>query len=476
VTDRSVAVIGGGIAGLAAAWELARHPGTRVTLIEGSSRLGGKIATEEFAGADLDTGPDAFLARVPAARSLAVEAGLESELVAPGTGQAWLWRGGRLRSLPAGLVLGVPTDPAALARSGIVGRAAAARAALDLVLPGQPVGATEDVAVGPLVRRRLGPAVQLGLVDPLVGGINAGHTDELSAAVSAPNILAAARRDTSLIRGLRRVQAEATQPAFGGGPGETGAGSSVFLTVRGGLGRLVEAIAGGLAREGVEVVVSDAVTHLARAEGGAWRLTCASGRTADVDAVVVTCPAPAAADLLRGVSPGSASTLDRVRLASVVLTLLSYPGDAIPPGLAGSGFLVPRPERHLLTAASWVGTKWPHLAQPDRFVIRASAGRIDDERVQAMGDEEVVRAVTAELGAAMGLRGRPAAAKVVRWDAAFPQYEVGHLERMSALDRRLAEDAPGVVMAGAVCRGVGIATCIAGAREAAARALGPVVR
>jgi oxygen-dependent protoporphyrinogen oxidase len=164
-----VLVIGGGISGLAAAWELT-HPGdggapAAVVLAEAGDRLGGVIATRPFAGTDLDTGPDAFLARVPAAAQLAREAGLGDALVAPGTGQAWLWTRGRLRRLPTGLALGVPVDLAALARSGVLPLRATARAALDLVLPGRPVGPDEDVAVGELVRRRLGAGVQLGLVD-----------------------------------------------------------------------------------------------------------------------------------------------------------------------------------------------------------------------------------------------------------------------------------------------------------------------
>jgi oxygen-dependent protoporphyrinogen oxidase len=485
VTD--VAVIGGGIAGLAAAWELTRGtPGSRVTLIEASGRLGGKIETAPFAGVELDGGPDAFLARVPAATQLAREAGLGDDLVAPGTGQAWLWARGRLRRLPTGLVLGVPVDLRALARSAVLPLPAAARAALDLVLPGSPVGPDEDVAVGPLVRRRMGRAVQEGLVDPLLGGINAGHTDHLSAAVAAPQLVAAARTQASLIRALRAAgtggsasgaittAAPAVADSAGlsavddDGPGrQPPAAHPVFLTVRGGLARLVDAVAAGLTASGCTVVVGDAVAELTQAEQG-WTVRLASGREIAARGVVVACPAPAAATLLRPTSPGAAAELAAIATASVALVSLAYPSEG-QPGWEGSGFLVPRGERRLITAASWVGQKWPHLAVPGRVLVRASAGRIDDERIATFDDDELADAVHRDVAGAMGLRGRPVERRVNRWPAAFPQYEVGHLARIDRLERRLATDAPGLAVAGAALRGVGLATCIAGGRAAAAR-------
>ncbi|HZQ58589.1 MAG TPA: protoporphyrinogen oxidase, partial [Acidimicrobiales bacterium] len=281
MTTTDVAVVGGGIAGLAAAWELATGtPAHRVTVIEATGRLGGKIETSPFAGIDLDTGPDAFLARVPAAAQLAREAGLGDELVAPGTGQAWLWARGRLRRLPTGLVLGVPVDLRALARSGVLPRGAVARAALDPVLPGHPLPAGDDESVGRLVRRRMGRGVQLDLVDPLLGGINAGHTDSLSAEVAAPQLLAAARRDASLVRALRAAgtggtasgavteRAVAPDRDRTSSNGDGGGGGPVFLTVRGGLSRLVGALSEGLAARGAAVRTGEAVAAISPVADG----------------------------------------------------------------------------------------------------------------------------------------------------------------------------------------------------------------
>jgi oxygen-dependent protoporphyrinogen oxidase len=327
-----------------------------------------------------------------------------------------------------------------------------------------PVGAAldaeADVSVGLLVRRRMGRAIQLGLVDPLLGGINAAHTDELSAAVSAPQLLAAARRQRSLIRGLRSAAPAGAELAPG----------SVFLTIRGGLQRLVDAISAGIRQApGGEVVLDDEAQRVIRTPSG-WEVALDSGRVIECGAIVVACPPAGAAHLLDPVSPGAAGPLRSIPMASVAMTLLAYRADALSRPLSGSGFLVPRTDGRLLTAASWVGSKWPHLAVPDTFVVRASAGRVDDERPGAMDDGDLVAALHGELASAMGLRDRPVETTVHRWDGAFPQFRVGHLERIADAERHLAVDAPGLALAGAALRGVGLATCVAGARDAAARA------
>jgi protoporphyrinogen/coproporphyrinogen III oxidase len=466
-----VLVVGGGISGLAAAWDLIKAPDVEVTVVEAAPRLGGKIVTEPFAGVDLDAGPDSFLARRPAAAELAREAGLADALVAPASGQAWLWTRRQLRRLPTGLVLGVPADIRALARSGVMPAPDVARAALDLVLPGRPVGADEDVSVGELIARRMGRGVQLGLVDPLVGGVNAAHTDGLSAAVAAPQLLAAARRDRSLVRGLRAAGVTGTA---GGAVVDSTTQGPVFLTVSGGLARLVDALASGIVRGGGEIVVGDGAAALSRDGGGGWVVTLAGGRVVSADAVVIACPAAPAGRLLEPVSRDAAAHLGSLESASVSLVTLAYQESVLSKRPEGSGFLVPRPEGRLMTASSWVSTKWPHVVTPGLLLIRASAGRIDDRRAEEMDDDELIAAIHAELASAMGIGGRPIEARVHRWEAAFPQYEVGHLDRIARTERRLAADAPGVVLAGAALRGVGIATCVAGGRAAAASVIARV--
>lgn len=445
----TVAVVGGGITGVAAALAAAEHPsGVEVVVLEASDGLGGKIRTTGVAGMEVEAGPDAFLARVPHAVDLCRRLGLEEELVSPATGRAWLWVRGRLRPLPAGLVLGVPSDLWAVARSGIVSPPGLARAALDLVLPS--TARAGDRSVGDIVTRRFGHEVLDRLVDPLLGGIHAGRADMLSAEATAPQ-LAAAGRARSLLRVLR------SQPPAGDG-------RPVFLAPRRGLGAVVEAAGRRLAELGADVRTGTPVTGLTRRDGR-WRLDT-GGPALTADAVIVCLPAPAAASLLRPCAPDAARELDTVLHASVAVTTLAYAPSAAPGPLDGSGFLVPRSEGRLMTAATWLSSKWAHLARPDVVLIRASAGRLGDDRAAGMDDGELISALHGELSDAMGLKGRWFDASVTRWPSAFPQYTVGHLARVERIERAVAS-LPGLAVAGAAYRGVGIPACIASGTAAA---------
>ena len=452
---RSAAVVGGGVAGLAAALDLAAA-GADVALLEAGDRLGGKVRTGSLAGVAMDLGPDSFLARRPEAVRLCTELGLAADLVSPAATTAGVWSRGRVRMLPGGQVLGVPTDPVALARSGIVSLVAAARAALEPVWPGRPLPEGEDEAVGALVGRRFGREVAERLVDPLLGGINAGNTDSLSVDAAAPQLAAAARRSASLVKGLR------------GGPGP--APGPVFLTHPGGRSVLVDALADRLGGLGVTVSRSCPVEGLQARPGGGYRLTTPGG-TLEVDGVVLAVPAPAAAALLDEVDPAAAPPLAAVRAASVVLVGLAYRAGDAPADAVGSGFLVPRPEGRLMTACSWASAKWAHLGA-DRLVrLRVSAGRVDDPRAMAMDDDEVVERLRRELAAAVGVEADPVDVVVARWPDGFPQYAPGHLQRIAAVHAELDRAAPGVAIAGAGLGGVGIPACIGSGRAAATEVL-----
>ena len=265
-----VAVVGAGIAGLAAAHELLVRGATPI-VFDADTRAGGKLRTEPFGGVALDTAPDSFLARRPEAVQLCTELGLRDRLEAPAATHAHVYARGRLRRLPAGLVLGVPTDPVATARAGILSRWGAARAALEPFLPGAPLG--EDEALGAVIRRRYGNEVTERLVDPLLGGINAGDVDRLSIDTVAPQIAAAARRHRSLTRALR-----AAAPA---GPPVT---DPVFLTLPGGLEGLVDALTASITERGGEIRSGDPVSAVT-----ADAVTSRSGRH-DVDGVVLATP------------------------------------------------------------------------------------------------------------------------------------------------------------------------------------------
>ena len=433
-----VAVVGGGITGLAAAWELLGS-GARVTLLEASGRLGGRIVTAEVGRRPVDLGPDAFLARVPEAVELCRQLGLQPELVSPAADQAFVWVRGRLRPLPAGVVLGAPTDLVSLARSGVLSTGGLARAALDLVLPGSRDG-DHDRSVGDLVTARFGRQVQENLVDPLLGGIHAGPSELLSVRATAPQLAVAAAENRSLVAGLRaQLRASPRRP----GP--------MFHSLQGGLGRLVQRLEEELRAGGVAVELASPVQSLEEVEA---------------DATVVATPAAVAADLLAG-SPQAAAELRSIDHASVSLAVLVYPAAAFPRPPVGSGFLVPRRQGRLLTACSFASVKWPHWAEPGHVVLRASACRWGDQRALAMTDDELVGRLHADLVDALGLTDGPGHARVTRWADAFPQYRVGHLERVGRIEAAVARDLRRVAVAGPALLGVGIPACIAQGRRAA---------
>ncbi len=454
-----VVVVGGGITGLAAAFQLVQTGGSEVTLLEAEPRLGGKIRTEEFEGRAVEAGPDAFLARVPDAVDLCRELGLAEDLVAPAARQAWLWSRGRLRALPEDLVLGVPSDLVGLLRSQILSPAGVLRAAADLVLP--PTRPGRDASVGSLVGRRFGHQTVARLVDPLLGGIHAGRADALSVEATAPQLASVARSRRSLLLGLR-AQRRSNPPADG----------PIFLAPKGGLVRLVDRLATEV-EKGARIATGCAVTSLSAPDGVAareYRLETSDGPL-DADRVILAVPAAAAAGLVKSHSPAAASELRSIRHASVALALLAYPASSFPHPLPGSGVLVPRTEGRLMTALSCGSAKWPDWAEPGSVVLRVSAGRVDDARPDELDDDALIGQLHGELEQLLGVRHRPVASRVARWPDAFPQYEVGHQDRVARIERALLVDLPGVVVAGAALRGIGLPACIAQGRSAADRVL-----
>jgi oxygen-dependent protoporphyrinogen oxidase len=436
-----------------------------VTVLEADGRLGGKIRTSSLGGVPVEEGPDTFLARVPHARELAAALGVET--VAPATGKAFIWTRGRLRRLPTGQVLGVPVELGPLLRSGVLPPAAVARAGLDLLLPRRRPGLSADPSVADVIGARMGQAVVDRLVEPLVGGINAGRADDLSLAATAPQ-LAAAAGSRSLILGLRRGRrptptTTATAPAAAA----AAAAGPLFLGVTGGLGQLVDRLAAALAEAGVDIRPGTAVRHVEPdRDAGGYRVVTADG-TALAAAVVVAVPAFAAGPMLRGAAPAVAADLERIRYASVAVSTLAYrPADVGSP-LDGAGFLVPRIERRLMTACTWSTSKWPTLAESGLVLVRASVGRSGDDRFADLADDELVDQLHRELSAIIGVRRPPVTSLVSRWPDGFPQYQPGHQRRVDRIEAGLAAALPGVVVAGAAYRGLGIAACVRQAEEAA---------
>ena len=452
-----VVVIGGGITGLAAAWE-ARSRGADVVVLEAGDRVGGKLRTTPVAGVPLDESADGFLARVPEAVELCRAVGLGDEMVTPATGAAYIWSDRALRRLPSEQLLGVPTDLDAVASSGILSPAGLARARADLD-PGRPDDRPEgdaDEAVGALVRRRLGDEALDKLVAPLIGGIWAADCDALSLQVATPALAEARRRDPSLVRGATIMR------VAGGRPGPE---QPVFLAPRHGMGQLVDALRtelGDAVHLGIPV---DAVDP----RGGRWHVA-PSGISAD--AVVVATPAGTTAKLVGPHAPDGGAVLADIGYSSVALVALAVPRDGIDHALDGSGFLVPPSEGRLLTACSWTSVKWPHLdLDPSLVLLRASSGRTGDERALALDDDTLLAVLLGDLRETMGVHAAPVDVRVSRWAYSFPQPRPGHLARVAAVEADLAGHAPGLAVAGSWVNGVGIPACIRSARHAVATVL-----
>jgi protoporphyrinogen/coproporphyrinogen III oxidase len=453
----TVAVVGGGITGLAAAHALTRSGGSplEVVVLEGSPEIGGKLRVVEVAGLPLDAGAEALLARRPEAVSLAREVGLGPDVVQPATTQARVWSRGRLHPLPAGQVMGVPADLRALASTRLLRAPELARIPLDTWLPRTRIGA--DVSVGSYVGRRLGRAVVDRLVEPLLGGVYAGSADRLSFAATVPGLFAAALAERSLL--------VAAQHARALGPG---AGGPVFAGIRGGVGRLPAAVA---AASAATVRTSATVRRLERTATG-WRLvlgSAAAPETLDVDAVVLAVPAQPAARLLATVAPGPAAELGHIDYASVALVTYVLPAAAVPRLPPGSGLLVPPVERRVVKAVTFSSAKWDWVgAGRDVVVVRASVGRHGEERDLQRDDADLAQVVLGELAELAGVTGSPLDARVSRWGGSLPQYAVGHLARVVRVRAALAAT-PTLALAGAAYDGIGIPACIASAREAAAQ-------
>lgn len=458
-----VVVIGAGIAGLAAAHGLLDR-GARVTVLEASDRVGGKLLPGEIAGARVDLGAESILARRPEAVALAREVGLADRLQPPATATASLWTRGALRPMPKGHVMGVPGTASALA--GVLSDEGLARIERDADLPRTEIG--DDVAVGEYVAARLGREVVDRLVEPLLGGVYAGDAYRISLRSAVPQLFEAARTHTSLTEAVRGIQQRAAAAQ------QTG---PVFMGIEGGVGQLPLAVAESVRARGAEILTRTPVTELRRLASGGWRVVAGDGgtgargagadpRVLHADAVVVAVPAPAAAGLLRAEAPAAAAELAAVEYASMALVTLAYRrADVTLP--EGSGFLVPPVDGRTIKASTFASQKWGWIADenPDLLILRTSVGRYGETAILERDDAGLVEVSRTDLREATGLSAVPVETRVTRWDDGLPQYPVGHHARVARLREHLGK-LPGLAVCGAAYDGVGIPACVASAAAA----------
>ena len=452
---RHTVVVGAGIAGLAAAHRLLER-GDRVTVLEASDRVGGKLLPGEIAGVRVDLGAESMLARRPEAVGLARAAGLADRLQPPSTASASLWTRGALRPMPKGHVMGVPGTASAL--SGVLSEEGLARIERDAGLPRTEIG--DDVAVGEYVAARLGREVVDRLVEPLLGGVYAGDAYRLSLRSAVPQLYEAARTHTSLTEAVRALQGRtATSPPSG----------PVFMGVEGGVGTLPLAVAESGRARGGDLVTGTPVTELRHTARGGWRVV-AGDRVLHAGAVVVAVPARPAAELLRAEAPAAAAELSGVEYASMALVTLAYRRSEAAALPEGSGFLVPPVDGHTIKASTFASRKWGWIADedPDLVVLRTSVGRYGDTEILGRDDEGLVAVSRHDLREATGLAAAPVATRVTRWQDGLPQYPVGHHARVARVREHVAK-LPGLAVCGAAYDGVGIPASIASAYAAVDR-------
>lgn len=465
---RHVAVVGGGLSGLAAAYRLRvlLGPSVRITVVEQSSSLGGKLRTVELAGTPFDVGAEAFLVRRPEATELITELGLLVDLVHPAGNPSTIRAGGRTVRLPGRTVFGIPG--AAETVRPVLSPSAFAAVAAEPTLPPIRLPA-EDVSVGGLLRDRCGPELAARLVDPLLGGVYAGRADGLGLRATMPAIASAL--DAGVGSLLAAANATLPRPSAAGQPVPP-----VFGTLRSGMSTLVERLERGSA---AEVRLGLPVRDLSRTATG-FRLeigTAPSPDFLDVDGIVLAVPPPAARRLLAGLAPEASAAFGRIELASTALVALALPAEVDLP--SASGVLIASGERHAAgtpftaKAFTFSSRKWDHLGAGAVFV-RGSVGRFGATTQLQVEDAELVHAVRKDLAELTGVTAVPVDVAVTRWGGALPQYGVGHLDLVGRIERAMST-VPGVAVAGAALRGVGIPACIATGHAAASQVAGHVL-
>jgi oxygen-dependent protoporphyrinogen oxidase len=477
-----VVIVGGGISGLSAAFYLeraARAAGIpiRYTLVERDDRFGGKIQTDTFAQDDgafiVEGGPDSFVAQKPWGIQLARDLGLEDQLMSPKPARhsTYVLRKGRPQPMPEGMMLVVPTRVLPFAFSPLLSLGGKLRMALDLVIPARRDGADETLA--DFIRRRLGAEALEILAEPLLAGIHSADPERQSILATFPRFRALEAQHGGLIRGMLAAHRERTKnqeprtDRTSEGSRFSVLGSSPFVTLRGGVGELVRALLeqlGGRLIAGRGVAALDYDPTAARP----YRVRLDDGAALDADAVIVTAPAFAAAELVARFQPALADALRAIRYVTTGTVTLAYRSADLRKPLDGFGLVIPRGEGRSINALTMTSAKFAGRAPEGYALVRAFVGGSRTPETLELDDAALLELVRAELGDILGIEAAPQWSRIYRWPLANPQYDVGHLERMDALEKLLP---PGLYLAGSAYRGVGLPDCIRSGQVAAESAL-----
>ena len=472
-----IVIVGGGIAGLAAAYRIEelsreREQPLRFTLLEASDRFGGVIETEHRDDFLLELGPDSFISEKPWALALCRRLGLEPELL--GTNDThrstFVVHQGRLEPLPQGFMLLAPTQFGPLLRSRIFSWPGKLRMALDLVLP--RAREQNDESLGSFVRRRLGREALERIAQPLIGGIYTADPDQLSLAATMPRFLHMEREHRSVIYALWRASRRNPQPT----KGTSGARWSLFVTLQTGMQRLVSTLTEHLTIGTLRPRCPVTSVHYqpASPDETCWTVDCADGSSLQADGVVLATPAFAAARLVRGLDHALSQHLSSIPYSSTATVNMAYRRDQIPHPLNGFGFVVPRVEQRTILAGTFSSVKYAGRAPSDHALVRTFVGGALQAELFERDDAEIRALVRSELHQLLGIEAESLLARIARYPQSMPQYRVGHLHLVDEIEKQVAEH-PGLALAGNAYRGVGLADCVRSG-EAAAETVVPVGR
>lgn len=451
---RDVIIIGGGISGLAAALKLGRiSPGLRATLLERERGIGGWIQTEHADGFTVEAGPDSFLSTKPVGVTLAREVGLGNCLdgVSEDTRGSSIMRDGRLHPLPEGLSGLVPARLGPLFRSGLLSYRGRARVALEQAVPARE--GVDDESLRHFMQRRFGVEAYDALIEPLMSGIYGGKGDELSLLATFPQLRKLEVEHGSVIRGLRRTSPAPT-------PGRR---PSPFVTLTGGMGTLPQAVARQL---GARSLLTGTLARGVKAAPGGYDVQLQDGGTLHGRALILTTPAFITADLVSSVDPVLADLHGTIPYGSTATVSLGFPRVNLRDGDPGHGYIIPRREGRPVMAITFSSRKFRDRAPAGAFLARGFIRPSHSGGIVDTSDTDLIDAVREELRLTLGIASEPIITRVFRLPRSMPQYTVGHVERVDKIETALRSN-PGLFVAGAAYRGVGIPDCILSGEAAA---------